>query len=261
MLGVVTALAAEALPLVRSLDLERANDSRYPIYRGNGVELIVSGIGAIAAASAVGYLAGCAEEPIRAWMNVGIGGHRDLELGAPRLAHKVVHSGSGRVWYPPLVFDPPCPGATIRTVDDIQFDPPDDAIYEMEAAGFYAAALRFSTSETIQVLKVVSDNRRNPPDALTAERVERMIEANLLVVEALVAATSEIAGELAVRQAPPLALAGFLDSWHFTVTQRRQLDRLLRRHAALRPGIEVESKAFGQLDSARAVLAELGRQL
>ncbi len=216
-------------------------------------------MGAEAAAAAVRHLAGGGGRRPGGWLNVGIAGHRDAPLATPRLASKVIEARTGRAWYPPLAFDAPCPGGAVCTVDGVARDFTDDACYEMEAAGFYAAALRFATGEAIQVLKVVSDNRDAPPERLTSRAVEELIEANLAIVEALVDEIDAVARALAARTAPPAGLEAFRGGWHFTVTQERQLERLLRRLAALGRPAEPDSHAGAA--SAAAVLAGLRRRL
>lgn len=260
---IVTALVAEARPLVRRFGLEPSPPggagSRFRRFRGDDLELIVSGVGSTASAAAVADLGGGAGRRPRGWLNVGIAGHRDAPLATPRLASKVIEARTGRAWYPPLAFDAPCAGGAVCTVDGVAREFTDDACYEMEAAGFYAAALRFATAEAIQVLKVVSDNRETPPERLTGAAVETLIEAAMPVVEALVEAVAAVARALEARSAPPGGLDEFRRRWRFTVTQGRQLERLLRRLAAL--GKPAAPDAFAGAASAAAVLAELRRRI
>lgn len=268
MIRLVTALAAEARPIARRFGLDAAGDGPLPRFEGEGMELVVSGIGTAAAAAAVGYLAGRGEgqdehgrwqgshREAVGWINVGIAGHRQHPLGSTFLASKVVDKSSGRVWYPPLVIDSPCPSAVVCTVATVERELADDALYEMEAAGFCAAATRFATSELVQVLKVVSDNRLAPPERLTRSSVGDLIAGALPALETLVDEIRTLVAEVAERLAPPGQLAAFLDRWRFTVTQRRQLERLLRRLAVVNDEA-VTPGTFDRARSAREVLAAL----
>ena len=113
-----------------------------------------------------------------AWLNVGIGGHRTLPLGEIVLAQPGdADAAADQIWCPSLVFEPPCATATVTTVDRPETGYPEDTVYEMEAAGFCAAAARFASAELIQVVKVISDNAAAPPERLTAGRVEELIAA------------------------------------------------------------------------------------
>ncbi len=204
MIRLVVALRAEARPLIRRFELAPAGREKFPLWRGAGIDLVISGMGSEAASAATAWL-GRRSRGEAAWINVGIGGHRDLPLGQVVLAHKVVAAGGGAAWYPPLVFEPPCATATVTTVDRPETGYPEDTIYEMEAAGFCAAAARLVSAELIHVIKVVSDNAAAPPSGLTAKRVEELIEGRIDTIAHIVEQTAELAGELEARRAahPP----------------------------------------------------------
>lgn len=259
MIHIVTALMAEARPIVERLGLRASAQRPFRVFAAEDIELVVCGIGTSAAATAVGYAGANSGRGSDAWLNVGIAGHRDAEPGRAGIAHKIVDRSSGRSWYPPAPFDPPCSGFEVRTVPQVEREFEGDALYDMEAAGFYPAALRFATSEVVQVLKVVSDNRKEAPERLTAASVAGLIEARLPEVEALLGALRELSDGLSVRLEPPTQLAAFLEARHFTVSQERQLERLLRRRAAL--GRLSEPTGFAPEASAREVLAALRKEL
>jgi nucleoside phosphorylase len=198
LIRLVVALPAEARPLIRRYELARAAGGEFPVWRADGVALVVSGVGRHKAAAATAFLA-AAEGPGEgaseaAWLNVGIAGHRSLPLGEAVLAHKVVSAAGGRAWYPPLLFQPPCATATVITVDRPETSYPEEAAYDMEATGFCLAAARFASAELIQVVKVVSDNAAAPPDRLTAGGVEELIERRVEIVAGIAERTAALAG-------------------------------------------------------------------
>lgn len=262
---VVVALWSEARPLIDRFDL-RAVDSEGPFRRfeGDGVTLVVSGVGRAAAAVATGYLfaseRGARDRP---WINVGIGGHRALAPGEAILADRVIENGSGRVWYPSLVFEPPIRTTAVCTVEEVESEYPDDAVYEMEASGFYPSAVRFSTAELVQAVKVVSDGPQTSPDGLTARRVSELIASRLDEIAAVIERTCELAGELESAR-PPIATEPWLERWHFTVTQQRRLRRLLARLRVVDPAFRDTDAALAraaELPHATAVLARLQEDL
>lgn len=251
--------------MVDRFDL-RAVDSEGPFRRfgGDAVTLVVSGVGRAAAAAATGYLFAC-EQGVRdrPWINVGICGHRSLPPGEAVLADRVMEQGGGRVWYPPLVFEPPCRTATVRTVDEVEREYPDEAVYEMEAAGFYPSAVRFATGELVQVVKIVSDGPRASPDVLTAKSVAELIASRLDEVVSVIEGTRELAAGLESTQ-PRIRTKPWLDRWHFTVTQERRLRRLLARLRVVDRAFRDTDAALGraaELPDARAVLARLQEDL
>lgn len=260
MIRLVVALSAEARPLIRRFGLARAEAGDFPVWRADGVALVVSGVGRRAASAATVDLASREPAGEAAWLNVGIAGHRSLPLGGVVLAHKVTSAADEAAWYPPLVFEPPCATATVTTVDRPETAYPGGTVYEMEAAGFYAAAARFASAELIQVVKVISDNAEAPVERLTASRVRELIAGRLDVIERIASETAALARELDARRAPPPALAKIAGRWRFTVTQRRRLERVLRRLAVVDPAAPAAAELAG-LRSARAVLAALEERL
>lgn len=263
--NLVVALAPEARPLLEHFDPRPVTGtSPFPVFEGelgNGVvlRLVRSGPGKIAAAAATAHLHGRAGMPAHdAWLNVGIGGAADLELGAVRGASRIVDVATQRVSYPQVVFAAPCPRCEIRTVDEPVFDYPENAIVEMEAAGFHATASRFATAELVHAVKVISDNRDTSPETVTKARVVQLMGDALATVSAWVDALAALALEVAARNAPPAELEEFLDRWHFSTTRRRQLRELLRRWQLLAPGESALASLPRGLDDRRRAGAVMG---
>ncbi|RMH20515.1 MAG: hypothetical protein D6696_07990 [Acidobacteria bacterium] len=235
-LRLLVALPAEARPIVAHYRLERQADAGgFPFYRGDGdVALIVSGPGKLAAAAAVATLhlaAGAA--PHAAWLDVGLAGHRHRPVGEAVVAGRVCDRGSGECWYPPQLWRPPPATGEVLTVEEVErrYDGP--WFYDMEASGFCAAASRLASLELVQVLKIVSDNRRRPPAGLDKHRVAALVEARLGEIDALARATRALAAELGRLAAPPPMYDELVATLRFTASERRQLRRQLRRWQAL----------------------------
>lgn len=234
--NLVVALSCEARPIIERYRLRPlAEQTPFPIYcdAEQQLQLIVSGVGRSAAACAVGFLAGRATSSAAAWLDVGTAGHRELALGSVRLAHKIEDRLAQRSLYPQLVFDPPCPTATVCTVDRAVDDYPDDALYEMEASGFFSGATRFSTAELVSVLKVVSDNAAHPSSELGPQQLAARIAQALEPLDSVLCALSELSAELAGRSADPPLLSELTARFRLSVTRRHQLRALLERAVAL----------------------------
>lgn len=272
--NLVVALLPEAKPLVERFELAACDEGRTPFpcfeghSEGNGLRLVVSGIGKFAAATAVGHLsARTSLQRDAAWLNVGVGGHRDLALGETRLANKVAEAASGRTWFPPRAFRSPCRSVPVLTVDEPETGYRTDDIYDMEAAGFFSAATRYSTAELVQSLKVVSDNAEAPlGDDLRqrgrqmARQARSLIEASGPVVERVIEELWGLCAEAHKTHTCPEQLTSFRDRWRFTVAQQSQLRDLLRRWEALTGTSEALRTCEG-LPHARAVLQRLGSEL
>lgn len=271
MVNFVVALKAEAAPLIEHYGLRaRAPKGLFALYESShetgGVALVVSGVGKTAAAGAVAYLHAVTGEPQHAaWLNVGIAGHRDHPLGALWLAHKITDVAANRNWYPPQILSSTLTGCELLCVDAPEAGYNRDALYDMEAAGFYAAACRCSTAELVQCLKVVSDNAQSPANTpgnpLKARDVEALVAAQLPAITGYTEALDKLARQLQSWQLPDDELRPYLQHWHFTVTQRHQLKTLLQRLRALQPGLPLWREEYRQLPTGKQVLAAIQRHV
>jgi len=258
----VVALPSEAKPIIHRLGL-RPDEQTHGLrrYRRDNVQLVVSGVGKVASATAVGYIAGAYPPDTRhIWLNVGIAGHAHLPKGTATIAHRITDLASGSSFYPSIVFRPPC-----RTSDIVCHDEPttsyaSDAMCDMESSGFFAAASRFSTVEFVHALKVVSDNTAADIGALDRKKITALIDDNLDHIERLADTLNEIDANHLPRTTP-LALGPLLERWHFTVTQRTQLRELARRWAVVRPEPEWPWRDLEHCDTSREVLARIGTAL
>lgn len=263
MVNFVVALKAEAAPLIDHYGL-RAQTPKglFTIYARDNIALTVSGVGKTAAAAAVTYLHAVTGEPQHtAWLNLGIAGHRDLPLGALLLAHKITDKAANRHWYPPQILPTQLTGRELLCVDTPEAGYADEALYDMEAAGFYAAACRCSTAELVQCLKIVSDNAQAPANTpgnpLKARNVEALVAAQLPAIAGYADALEKLAGQLQSWQLPSDELYSYLQRWHFTVTQQHRLKTLLQRQRALQPQQPLWREEYRQLQTGKQVLTAI----
>ncbi len=242
MIRFVVALAPEADALVRRYRMEPC-DGAFRWFRSREAgeaALVISGVGKMAAAAATAYLhARTDEEPLAVWLNFGTAGHHDRPRGDVLLAHTVTDAASGARFHPTRLDGPGLEAVEVKTVDRPEADFDSEAAYDMEAYGFAAAAIRFSTSELVQSIKVVSDNRETTTAAWTASSVRDLIEPSIDVVARAADRFREIAADLApVRRERTESLAlveAYRRRFHFTTSEGRRLRRLLQRWAALEP--------------------------
>lgn len=251
----VVALHAEAKPLIDHYGLKPADGPAFHVFEGGGRRLVVSGVGKVAAAAATTYLH---DAPLDAWVNVGIAGHRDRAPGEIVLASRVSDGSTDERYFPTLVGLSQIDREGVTTVDTPETAFASNDVFDMEASGYYPTALRFSTSELVHCVKIVSDNRETGTDALTAKRIGALVEKNLERIAALVDQLESLATALEPLRTTP-ELEPFIHSWHFTSSQRRRLFRLLVRHGAFerRPSAE----DFRASKNAAAVLSQLAENL
>lgn len=257
----VVALRAEARPLIDRYRLEAlspGDHGAFRRYRGSGRSLVISGVGKKAAAAATACLH---EKPFDVWVNVGIAGHRDRAPGELVRAHRVTDTATGERFYPTLLGLAHVDTEGVSTVDVPETTFAGRDVFDMEASGFYRTALRFSTSELVQCVKIVSDNVQTGTAGLSARRVTKLIEHNLDAIDDAVTHLEALAAEL-----EPLPSRGdgpevepFFETWHFTTSEKRRLARLLVQLRALQS--LPTSKELRDLKTASTVLKELDERV
>ena len=231
----VTALTPEAAPLIEHYRLEKVNSSSmFPLYRNDTIYLVVSGIGKTLAAAATAYLhAMSGELPNQLFLNIGIAGHRRAITGVPRVASRITDQSTGQTWYPSQIICDSLDRSPLITVETVERVYAEDAAYDMEAAGFYPVASRASTTELVQSLKVISDHPGEPVADLDLQRVQDLIGNSIDEIDSLVKALQNLADIVTSTIPKSYSLDPFIERWHFTVTQRHRLRRVLERWAVL----------------------------
>ena len=203
-INLVTALPAEAKPVISRFGLARVQpDLDSPLYRRGRIALVVTGPGKSAAASGTDFLATLGNCPQAAvWVNVGVVGHAERQVGEVLLTHSITDASSGRVWHPILPQDRPCPADDLLTLDRPDLDYRHKGMVDMEASGFFSTACRYASTELLQILKVVSDNRETTARGLSAKQVRLLmggaldiLEVLLTSLEALAEARREVSGK------------------------------------------------------------------
>ena len=263
--NIIVAHGLEAKALVRMLELERHHvSSEFVEYRNsNKLHLLVSGIGKEAITAAVTYLGeqqASDSGEIRAWLNIGIAGHRDASLGNAWLGNKVTDQSSGASAYPPQLIEGIEVGSVV-TVDEPENSYPLDAAYEMEASAFYAEATKYSTAELVQVFKVISDNLVNPISEIDIRSVPGLIAAQAPQLQILIEGMSAIATQHNSSQRLPSYFSEVCSKIHLTVNQKLQLRRLCQRYKALGMEEELSSAADLRVGDARTLIQQLAERI
>jgi adenosylhomocysteine nucleosidase len=265
MIRFVTALASEAEPLLRRYRMEPREGS-FRWFRSDEGALVLSGVGKLRAAAATSYLhVRTGEEPLGLWLNVGIAGHRIRRPGELLVAHTIVDVGSGKRFFPtrPTRLDGSVEALELRTVDRPETEFDSDAAYDMEAAGFCETALRFSTTELVQSVKIVSDNLDTTTAGLNAETIRDLVESRADEVVSIATRFRTWArGVDPSRRECEISRDVELcrERWRFTTTEARKLRRLLWRFRVLADGA-VPRDVLSRSRSGPEVLRNLEEEL
>ena len=263
MINLVVALPAEARPLIARYRLtDKSTCGGFRIYRNAGMSLVISGPGKVAAAAASALLAACNGAAAQAaWLNIGIAGHATHATGHGLLAHRITDHATGKSWYPPQLFDLKMTTTSLLTVDRPENDYQRDIAYDMEASGYYATAVRFSSAELVQCFKVVSDNRDHSSADITVQGCAQLITQSLDDIDPLLDALAALVQDLHGWHAMPAGLEQLCRQWHFSVSQRHQLAELARRWKVLVPDQILWLDALASSRNATEVLQCLQQQL
>ncbi|MDD1626984.1 MAG: hypothetical protein LUQ26_05850 [Methylococcaceae bacterium] len=223
------ALPCEAKPLVEHFSLKKdVTVQPFAVYLNHDICLTVTGLGKSAMAAGVAYtqaLFASVEHPVM--LNIGIAGHKDHPLGDLFLIDKIIDVDSQKRYYPSLIFTPPCPTGSIQTLSKPQINYDKVHLCDMEASAFYETAVRFSSSELILCLKVISDNQLSPVENIQPKQVAALIATHLATVESLIARA--VARSELITTPEPKQFEQLLQRYHFTVNERLQLKNQLSR--------------------------------
>jgi nucleoside phosphorylase len=230
---IYTALPCEAKPLVKHFGLTKdVKVQPFAVYFNHDICLTVTGLGKSAMAAGVAYtqaLFASVEHPLM--LNIGIAGHKDHPLGGLFLMDKIIDVDSQKSYYPSLIFTPPCPTGSIQTLSKPQLNYDQLHLCDMEASAFYETAVRFSSSELILCLKVISDNQLSPVENIQPKQVAALIAAHLSTVESLLSHTAALARLITTPESR--LFEQLIQQYHFSVNERMQLKNQLSRWNAV----------------------------
>jgi len=256
MINIIVALDCEAKPLIEYFKLKRQPDHAYPVYRTDKIQLIVSGVGKLNAATATGYLAGVNDTPA-AWVNIGIAGHKTHVLGTPCLTHKITDQQSNQSWYPIFIFKTTLATESLGTFDAPENNYEDELLHDMEATGFYQAASRFNSAEFIHCLKVVSDNAENSSREINKQMVSELIHEQIDPIANFISSLDTHLDNWNNITATPDIYNAIIKACHFSTYQQHQLKQLLKRWTALRSEQNNLSANLLRLNNSRDILKYL----
>ncbi len=235
-LCIITALAAEARPLLDALKLRQSDARHLRVYTSEHYLLLECGPGKLNAAASTGAMLQ-AYPDIGAVLNVGIaGGCHDY--GQSVLAHQIRDHASGAQWFPHLPDNNAfrsLPSDSIRTLDAPDTGYCSGELFDMEAAGVFSAASRYLSTSQIHCLKVVSDNPEQSIEKISKRSVIALINKAIPSIMPLLDALHQQFN--ATETAHPVNGEELIDSLllrvHHTVNDERLLKKLVQQHIIL----------------------------
>ncbi|MCF6250976.1 MAG: hypothetical protein L3J75_06870 [Methylococcaceae bacterium] len=230
------ALDCEAKPLLRFYDFKKEHvNHAFSIYKNHNCVLTVTGVGKVAMAGAVAYtLALFPRMHYPIILNLGIAGHKTEDLGRLFITSKIVDNESGKKFYPQMIGGqwPECSEIITSSVPCEDYS--QHCLYDMEAAAFYETAVRFSSSELIHCLKIVSDNEHSAIDKIQPKSVTEWVDSQMTEIERLIGQLVNLRESIAGIELKEYN--EIIKKWHFTVTGKIKLKALLKRWQVLTVG-------------------------
>lgn len=254
----VCALHCEAKPVIDLYRLKKSHDdTAFDLYYADNMACVISGIGKVASATASAWVAARYQQQASlSWINLGTAGAASHEIGSPLLLNQIIDADNNNRYYPAPVSRPAMAGYACMTLSQpgVTYHP--DYLYDMEASGFMYAALRFSTSELTQSIKIVSDNQWQCADK-NRQRISDLIHQNITAIDKIAVYLLELDGELGARAIDSDLWQQLLASAHFSQTQKNRLRVLVgyllnREHDGAALLQEVSN-----IDSAKAIIYTL----
>lgn len=251
MITICCALYPEARELIRGLQLKKENgDKRFPVFAdGEGrVRLVVTGGGAIAAATAVAELSVSTPPGKQDYLiNFGSCASAGWELGTLCLCGKLTDASTGKCYYPDMLLRHPFEEAELVTVargvtedacGKIRAGAPsrdisgNGCLYDREAAAAYQAGNYYYGPHQMLFLKVVTDRGVNGNGHSEADKLQGyMDEASRWVMpflEQLLAAEAEDAErESALRRLAQEDTVRLGELFRCTAAMRAELEQTL----------------------------------
>ena len=261
-LNFVTALSCEAKPLIDHYGLVKQASAAFPYFFKPACEqhrykinLLVSGIGMQAMATACGWLAGMVASAPAVWLNVGTAGHATLALGEIVRVVSVTQSDTDSAHFPPLVAKWSGVNAPLISSAAPVLQYPEELLVDMEASAFFTAAKRFASAELVQSLKVVSDNKKNSIEQLNAAKLSAFVASKMNSIDVFGRALVELAAtESTVAHTSLLA-----HNLHCTHSQAQQFKDLANKLINLQMELQDINCIIEQAASMKVLLQELRR--
>lgn len=225
----VCALHCEAKPVIDFYRLKKSHDvNAFDLYRGDDMVCIISGIGKLASAAASAWIAARYEDTASlAWINLGIAGAASYELGTIFALNQVIDADTDQRYYPAPGAAHALPGCACLTLARPSEAYQDKMLYDMEASGFMYSALRFSSAELTQSIKVVSDNQQHKTGK-DRSRVSALIQQHIALIDQQASSLMTLDQEIARLEIPTESWQQLIAMAHFSQTQKNRLRVLWR---------------------------------
>ncbi|MDC0543524.1 hypothetical protein OAO68_00335 [Alphaproteobacteria bacterium] len=222
--------------------------------------LILSGVGRHNSAAATTYLYMISKASrSTCWINLGIAGSGKGHYGDLCLVNKISNNDSSNT-YPATM-----PKVTFHKMNLFTSDVPltDYTLHElidMEGSAFYDITNKLSGREFICLMKVISDGPNNDIEDLNKFKIRELINLNIANIKTIVSYYEKLSMDQYQIIQQPKILSEILSQWHFSVSQKYQLENLIKRINTLSKDEEI-IKLIKDCKNSRSVITNLEEKI
>lgn len=252
----VVALPAEAKPIINHLGLTKQHlPSPFALFGDKTYQLVVSGIGKQNIAHAVSFLHGrktCQNTP---WLNVGLAGHGNAATGEAFQIAKYTDQQNEKTGYPPQIFSTPLHKTFLKTCNQPSSEYHSNTAYDMEGSAFFESAYRYSTTELVQSIKIISDNPQNPVSHFDKSLVHSLISPQLPKILSLSEEMIRAAKKISEPTEIETLFTEIIQIHTLTETQKYQIKKAIRHGRILGISIsEIRQLANSEKNTKKFIL-------
>ncbi len=263
-LNILTALHSEAKPLIDRFKLVRAPVTGVQFYRSEQSEmqinLVVTGLGRVAMATGVGWLA-ARTSGHAAWLNIGTAGHASHPLATAIRVAYCAGEQEQRGHHVPLVADWPGMVGRLQTGDHVCTDYPQDALADMEGSAFFSSAIRFAPAELVQSVKIVSDNVETGVEQLDGTKITEYIAKNADQLSEFAMSLVHLADRLPSYAAQKEAVSSLFSQLRLTHSQSMKLQDLALKQLNCGGNLEALGREVASAENVHSLLKSWQRAL
>ena len=255
----VVALKEEAKTIIDHYKLSVIDrKSVYPVFKNFDEThwLVLSGIGRHNAAAATAYLYSISKSSkSAAWINSGIAGCGKGTYGDLCLVDKISNN-YGKNRYPMTMSRSALSKMHLFTSDIPTNNYSSQELIDMEGSAFYDIASKFTSNELICLMKVISDGPNNDIEDLNKFKIRELINLNIASIKTIVSYYEKLSMDQYQIIQQPKILSEILSQWHFSVSQKHQLENLIKRINTLSKDEEI-IKLIKDCKNSRSVITNL----
>jgi len=226
---IVTALRAEANPLIKHFGLQPVKKSHLKLYNNSDVSLLICGLGKKKASASVSeFLNDFPDEYLL--VNVGLAGGNPkiAELGEMYVVHKILDELAKRDWFPDILIKHDLKEFSVTTVEEAVSGGAEahESLVDMEASAIFESAVKSIPAHRMVFLKIVSDSMDE--SEFSGIDVPALFEAHLSEIERIIRLYqhSDIWNEPILEEYELNQLFAGIKTMKLTATQSEELHRL-----------------------------------